>query len=182
FAAYDALAFPDGGREKRRRLLTIHLPLVAIAVVAGVLRLLVLALIEYPGQVSVHWTYILLDFDVARRYLGLLLVPNGQTIFHAVTRIDSLLDPRALVAIGVIAAAVAIAWRLRRANWLVTFGICWFLLSLVPAAALTALDQGEPMAEHRVYLASGGLFLAVGAAAAWMWERAEDSAPLRRAL
>jgi hypothetical protein len=32
----------------------------------------------------------------------------------------------------------------------------------VPSAVLTILDQGEPMAEHRVYLASCGLFIAAG--------------------
>jgi tetratricopeptide (TPR) repeat protein len=35
---------------------------------------------------------------------------------------------------------------------------------LVPSSALIALDQGEPMAEHRVYLASCGIFIAAGAA------------------
>ncbi len=38
----------------------------------------------------------------------------------------------------------------------------WFLLLLVPSSVLVVLDQGEPMAEHRVYLASCGLFLAAG--------------------
>jgi tetratricopeptide (TPR) repeat protein len=35
---------------------------------------------------------------------------------------------------------------------------------------LIALDQGEPMAEHRVYLASCGIFLAAGAAIGWLGE------------
>ena len=47
-----------------------------------------------------------------------------------------------------------LAWRLRRVEWPAGFGIFWFLLLLVPSSALAVLDQGEPMAEHRVYLAS----------------------------
>jgi tetratricopeptide (TPR) repeat protein len=39
------------------------------------------------------------------------------------------------------------------------------VLLLVPASVLILFDQGEPMTEHRLYLASVGLFLAAGAAA-----------------
>ena len=49
--------------------------------------------------------------------------------------------------------------------------LLWFLLVLVPSSALIALDQGEPMAEHRVYLASCGMFLAAGSAIGWLGER-----------
>ncbi len=36
----------------------------------------------------------------------------------------------------------------------VSFGVLWFLLLLVPSAALVVFDRGEPMAEHQVYLAA----------------------------
>jgi Flp pilus assembly protein TadD len=51
----------------------------------------------------------------------------------------------------------------RRSQWLASVGMLWFFLALVPSSVLAVLDQGEPMAEHRVYLASCGLFLAAGA-------------------
>ena len=148
--------------DSRRRFLTIHLPMMAAAVAAGVVRLAVLRF-EYPGQVSVHLRYVLLDLDVARRYVWLLLHPTGQALFHEVAAIDSVSEPRALLAVGSTGLMMAIAWRLRRVEPVASFGIVWFLLLLVPAAALNVLDQGEPMAEHRVYLASGGFFLAAGA-------------------
>jgi tetratricopeptide (TPR) repeat protein len=53
----------------------------------------------------------------------------------------------------------------------------WFFLLLIPSAVLTVLDQGEPMAEHRVYAASAGLFLAAGAAIGWIAHRLEDARP-----
>ena len=59
---------------------------------------------------------------------------------------------------------------MRRAAGGVSFGVVWFLLLLVPSSALVMLDRGEPMAEHRVYLASCGLFLAAGLAAGRLWE------------
>src|SRR5262249_33097509 len=45
-----------------------------------------------------------------------------------------------------------------------TLGIVWLVLVLVPASALILFDQGEPMTEHRLYLASCGLFIAAGTA------------------
>ena len=42
-------AWPGSAAGRRRRLLTVHLPLIATAVVAGIVRLVILARIEYPG-------------------------------------------------------------------------------------------------------------------------------------
>jgi tetratricopeptide (TPR) repeat protein len=143
----------------------VHLPLLAVAVVGGVVRLLVLALIEYPGQAAVHWSYLLVDLDVMRRSLMLLLLPRGQTIFHAIRPIDSVADLRLWIDISVLGALAATAWRTRRTHPPIAFGILWLVLLLVPASVLILFDQGEPMTEHRIYLASCGLFVAAGAAA-----------------
>ncbi len=64
-----------------------------------------------------------------------------------------------------------LAYLLRCREPLVTFGLSWFVLALVPSAALVVLDQGEPMAEHRVYTASIGFFLAAGAGCGWLGVR-----------
>ena len=147
--------------ERRRRFMRLHLPLMATAVAAGVVRLLVLRF-EYPGRVSIHWRYVLLELDVLRRYVWLLVRPVGQSLFHEVTAVNGLFEPRALLAVGAVVLMLAIAWRLCRVERIASFGIIWFLLAMVPSAALAVLDQGEPMAEHRIYLASCGLFLAAG--------------------
>ena len=181
FAAYDWLASRDDAADKRRRLVTIHFPLVATAILGGLVRVAVLARIEYPGQVHVQWSFLLLDLDVARRYIGLMINPVHQTIFHEVRRLDGLFDPRTAIAFAVVGALLAAAWQVRRIEWLATFGIAWFLLALVPSAALIMLDQGEPMTEHRVYLASCGFFLTAGGAIGWLRAQMEDfSAPIRR--
>jgi hypothetical protein len=153
--------------DNRSRFLTIHLPLMATAVAAGLVRLAVLRF-EYPGQVSVHLRFVLLDLDVVRRYVWLLVNPTGQALFHEVADIRSLSEPRAIFAVGSTGVMLALAWGLRRLEPVASFGIVWFLLLLVPAAALNVLDLGEPMAEHRVYLASCGFFLAAGAGIGWL--------------
>jgi hypothetical protein len=173
FLAYDRL-FGDGTEEqRRRRIAAMHAPLLAVTVLAGIVRLLILVRIEHPGAIEVHWSYGLIAIDVAVRYLRLLLVPSGQTIFHSVPRIDTVFDPRVLAAGGVLLLIGGVCWRFRRRAPVVSFGLLWFLLLLVPSSVLMLLDQGEPMAEHRVYLASCGLFLAVGDGAARLgrwWE------------
>jgi len=167
FLAYDWLG--AGGTEgaRRRRMLTIHLPLIGTTVLAGIVRLLIFARIEYVGQTSIHWNYVLLELDVIRRYVWMMFHPAGQTIFHEVAAVGPL-DPRLWLAACVLGGMVALIWRLRRADWVASFGMLWFLLLLVPSSALIALDQGEPMAEHRVYLASCGIFLTAGAAIGWV--------------
>lgn len=160
--ACDWLTVPESAAGRRRRFAALHMPLMATAAIAGIGRLAVLRF-EYPGQVSVHWRYVLLELDVVRRYVWLLVNPSGQTLFHSVAAVASPIEPRALLAVGVSGLLLALAWSLRRVEKVASLGIVWFLLLLVPSAALAVLDQGEPMAEHRVYLASCGAFLAAGA-------------------
>ena len=175
----DALVAAPPSDERRRRWLTVHLPLIGVAVIAGLVRIAILTRIESPGQAVVHWPYALVALDVIRRYLGLMVYPRNQTLFHAVPGIDGFFEMRAIGAVLLVGLMVWTAWKLRRDAGTVSFGILWFLLVLAPSAALTVLDQGEPMAEHRVYLASCGLFLAagdgIGRLSAWA-ENAEASA------
>ena len=167
FLAYDWLGAGGTAAERRRRLLTVHLPLVGAAVLAGIVRLVIFARVEYVGQTRIHWNYVLLELDVVRRYVWMMINPAGQSIFHEVAAVG-LFDPRVWLAVFVLGVMVALSWRLRRVDWVASFGLLWFLLLLVPSSALIALDQGEPMAEHRVYLASCGIFLSIGSAIGWL--------------
>jgi protein O-mannosyl-transferase len=161
--AYDRLVLPGTAPDRRRRLLWLHGPLLAFAMLAVALRLAVFTLIEHPGPIHADWNLGLLELDVVRRYLALLVRPSGQSIFHELAPVSGLLDPRFLSALGVIGMLGALGWWMRRVEGTVTFGIVWFLAAFVPLGALVVLGRGEPMAEQRVYLASCGLFLAFGA-------------------
>jgi hypothetical protein len=146
----------------RRRMWRCHVPLFGATILAGIVRLVVLARVEYPGGVAWHWSYVLLAVDVMRRYLFLLIVPAGQTAFHAVPDV-ALFSVAGVLAAAVLTIVLLGAWLLRRAEWLASVGLCWFVIALVPSSALIVGGRGEPLAEHRVYLASCGLFLAIGA-------------------
>jgi Flp pilus assembly protein TadD len=100
---------------------------------------------------------------------------------HSVHRVVSPADPLAIAALGGLAVVAAIAYRVRRSAPLVTFGVVWFLAVLAPSSSIIPLREG--MAEHRVYLASAGLFLIVaGQVAAWLERGAVPRARLRTVL
>lgn len=163
----------------RRRLRRFHLPLIAVALVAGTLRVLLLLWVEQPGRVAVHPGLSPLALDVIVRYVRLMILPAGQTLFHSVEMVPPL-AARALAAYAALGGMVALAWAARRQLPVAGFGLIAFLLLLLPAAALTMLNSGEPMAEHRVYIASTGWFLAVGAGIAWLQGRAAAASRVGR--
>ena len=163
-----------GGRAKAGRVVIIGM--IAFTVLAGLGRIYVLAAIEYPGKVAIHWPFIPLDLNVAARYLLLLVRPAGQSIFHSVP-LPAFFSVVNLISAAAVAVPLVVAWRIRRSEPAATLGIVWFFAMLIPSAALILLDQGEPMTEHRVYVASLGFFLAagvgVGRAGAWLARRGE---------
>ncbi len=174
-AALDWLAVESPASDKRRRTVRLYLPMAAVATLAGLGRLWLLG-VEYPGQVSFHPSYVLLELDVLRRYLWLMIHPAGQTIFHEVVPV-AWVGGRALAAVGTAALLVWMVRALARRQGAASFGLAWFLLMLAPSATLAVFNQGEPMAEHRVYIASLGLFLAAGIGIAWLGEAIRTRRP-----
>ena len=168
FATYDVACGPRGGW--RGRLLRLHVPLILVTSVLAAVRMGLLVSVEYPDGGPVQWRYLPLALDVVRRYLGLLLMPVGQTIFHAVTPV-TLMEGRSIGAIAALAVMGTTAWLARKPAPGAALGLVWFLLLLVPGAVLTLLNQGEPIAEHRVYAASCGFFLAAGETLGWLDRR-----------
>ena len=170
--AYDWFVLDGDRAERRRRFLHLQLPMLAVALAAGIGRIAVLELIEFPGSPGADGRYALVQIEVIWRYLALFLAPRGQSIFHAVTLIDSFTSLRAIVNLAALAAFLSLAWRLRRAHGLVGFGLVWFILLLVPTAVLFTLGRGEAMVERRTYLPAAGLFLILGYSFAGLWARA----------
>ena len=169
--AYDWFVLAGDREERRRRFLRLELPMLALALTAGIGRIAVLKLIEFPGQPGADSRYALVQIEVIWRYLALFLAPRGQSIFHGITVID-VASVRAMLNVAALAAVLVLAWRLRRAHGLVGFGLVWFLLLLLPPAVLFALGRGEAMVERRAYLPAAGLFLIVGYSFAGLWARA----------
>jgi len=149
----------------RHRLLTLHLPLVAVVVSAALVRVFTLVSAE-AGLLRSPWQNLLTQARVVLGYVSLVFVPDGQSIMHGVRVAPDAWHVPSLLAMLAIGLAVWGAWRMRRCEPLVTLGVLWFFLMLLPSSSIIALK--EPMAEHRAYLAAAGLVLAaVGGALAW---------------
>ncbi len=158
--AYDWLLVPGDPAIRRRRTWFVFVPCVILLAVVAVYRLSVAA-----GPLSAEapllnlWTQSI----VIWRYLRLFFVPVGQSIMHAVHAVTSLADPKALLALGGLAGLFAVGTALRRRAPLTSFGIFWFLVVIAPSSSVVALREG--MAEHRAYLASAGVVMALAGVA-----------------
>ena len=171
--AYDWLLLDTDWAKRRRRFLRLGLPLLAVTFAAGAGRLAILMLVEYPGQEGPNWRLSLVTVDAFWRYLAILFLPRNQSIFHALPVINSVFAARAIADIAGLVAFCGLVWVLGRVHSLIAFGLVWFGLMLVPSSLLFILGRGDPMAEHRTYLSSVGLFLTWGTGFAMLWARAQ---------
>ena len=172
--AWDRLLLAPG-EAARRRLRRVHAPLVAAVVLLGVARLAAFTWIETgtPGAPR----HLLAQPEVIWRYAALLVAPLSQSLVHAV-REPARPDAGMLAATAGLLLAAGTAVGVRRRQPLQALGIAWFLLLLAPSSAVALW---EPMAEHRVYLASAGIFIAAGALLANVFARLEARGPAPRA-
>ena len=170
--AYDRLVLDADRAARRRRLLRLHLPMLAVMLIAGMGRLAVLVFVEYGGQTDPEWRFLPIAVDAFWRYVAMFFVPRNQAIFHDVPLIDGVFSVRALSGLAGLAAFAGLIWTSRRVHSLLALGLLWFAVLLVPSAVLAIFGRGEPMAEHRAYLPAAGLFLAWGCAFGALWARA----------
>ena len=172
--AYDWLLLPVPASGRWRRTLLVFVPAVLAAAGLAAYRLTVTG-----GSTSVHspmlnlWTQAI----VIWRYIGLFFFPIGQAVMHSVHTVRTLLDPLALVAVTGLSLVVAAAVALRAAAPLTAFGVLWYFAAIAPSSSVVALREG--MAEHRAYLASAGIVLAMAGAAVPAVAQARRDVPRR---
>lgn len=125
-------------------------------------------------------TYLLTQLRVVATYLRLLAAPVGQSGYWVIRPSRGLLEPAVLgsglLLVALLAGAVALfAWARGRgdesggAGRVAAFGVAWFFLLLTPTSSFVPL--ADLLVEHRVYLASWGVFAAVAVGAERLWAR-----------
>ncbi|MFH1132671.1 MAG: tetratricopeptide repeat protein [Pseudomonadota bacterium] len=154
---YDMLLLDRQGTK--RRIFRLYLPLALVLLVGFILRIGSYVQIESSMGFAHVWNNFLTQLIVFWQYLGLLILPVNQSIVHSIQEVRGFLNIGVVMSSVGIAGMVSFAWWLRERCPLCTLGIAWFVLLLIPSMLLPLT---ELMAEHRVYLASGGLVLAVG--------------------
>lgn len=101
-------------------------------------------------------------------YLRLILLPIGQNFDPDYPLVRSMGDASFVLSAITIAALLASAWLCHR-RWarpygsLVLTGVLWFFITLAPSSSIIPLP--DLFAEHRSYLPSVGIFLALAALA-----------------
>jgi tetratricopeptide (TPR) repeat protein len=117
--------------------------------------------------------YFRTELVVVVDYLRLLLFPSGQSLDHDVPIRRALLEPHVLLSAALLGTLAALggwlAWRARPreddasrmdpAASLAAFGIAWFFVTL--SVESSVIPIADVMNEHRAYLPSMGIFLAV---------------------
>ncbi|MCP3859498.1 MAG: hypothetical protein GY704_07585, partial [Phycisphaeraceae bacterium] len=94
------------------------------------------------------------------------LLQCGAVLFPMGSRLDvyppthGRLDAGALLAFLAVASILVVAWRLRRHRPLVSFGLLWFLVAMLPTANV-AFTVGILSADRFLYLPLAGLVLVV---------------------
>lgn len=82
---------------------------------------------------------------------------------------QSILDPEILFSIGLISLIGLIGLKLRKKSPIISFGIGWFFISLLPA--LEIVPQGSMMNEKLLYIPSIGFVMVVG----WIFDKTYKS-------
>jgi protein O-mannosyl-transferase len=160
--AYDRLLIRPAPSVWRRRLWRLHIPLLVVVAVGAAVRVWVYTIIEHTTAAGIDWRNALVELHVIVRYLFLLIFPASQSIIQPVRPITSVADWRVLTSVAIIGALIAVAVRMRRRLPAASVGVVWFFVLLIPSASLILLASvGEPMSEHRAYLASAGFFMAI---------------------
>jgi hypothetical protein len=99
----------------------------------------------------------LMQATVVTRYLGLILMPLGQSVRHDVSVPESVFDPAVVMSVLVLVGLLTVmAISIRRRPQL-TFGIAWFFITLLPVMNIIPI-QGDMMGERFCYLPALGIF------------------------
>lgn len=112
---------------------------------------------ENSMQTSMH--YLLTQFRVLVTYIRLLVVPVNQNLFYDYPVSKSLFELPVLAGIAFLGSILALAVRWYSRHRIISFGVFWFFLTLLPESSVIPLEH--VIFEHRLYLpmAGFGLFL-----------------------
>ena len=115
------------------------------------------------------WTYFMTQWKVILIYIRLLFWPSGLCLhwhYPVSTRLTGSVIAAGATLLAMVTVAAIVTWRVRRlpkaasvVSRLCAFGLFWFLLVLAPTSSF--LPIADALFEHRTYLASVGLLVAM---------------------
>lgn len=137
---------------------------VFLAIILLVMPFLLLLLANNPSthdatllQAPSTYEYLLTQIKVIAEYLRLFIVPINQNLDYDFPIQTQVADPYFVICFLIHLALLGTAFFLRRSSRIVSFGILFFYLALMPESSLFALP--DVIFEHRLYLPSIGLLI-----------------------
>jgi len=126
-----------------------------------------------------RWEYLATQGRVIMTYLRLVVLPVNQNLDYDYPIYRSLFDPAVLGSFGVLlllaGAGVYLYMRSRRGEplqRLIAYGIFWFFITLSVESSVIPIT--DVIFEHRMYLPSVGVFLAIGAAGVFIARKLKE--------
>jgi tetratricopeptide (TPR) repeat protein len=136
-----------------RRNWRLYLLLAVGGLAGGAVALIVLSRSTSAGfeLQGINWIqYFFTECRVLFYYIGLFILPVGQTVEHEIHISKTILDYGSVLGVMGLAALIAAAVHFRRRYRLASFGILTFVILLAPTSSFVPLL--DPMVEHRLYL------------------------------
>jgi tetratricopeptide (TPR) repeat protein len=174
----------SGLRETWEKLKWSWVPYAGIAGVYALLRLTVLNFADIaPPSIfaRIPLVYRLLTFfKTLPIYMRILILPSDLHMERVIRPVRSFFEPAAFMSFAFVLVLAVVAVRSCRKNRLVSFGLLWFFVNLIPVSNIVPVNSF--IAEHWIYTASAGLFLIVGAGMAFLMRISAEKAPYARFL
>lgn len=157
--------FIQGASRIRWKYAFLFLPIVIIVpltiYLTGAIDFQTLGQIETPeGTITIPpLNYLLTQFKVLVLYLQLVLVPIGQNLDHDIALAQTILEPKVLLSLALLVSILILAVFLFRRNKLLSFGIFWVFLTLLPESSIIPVT--DVSMEHRLYLPMVGMSILI---------------------
>lgn len=126
-------------------------------------------LMREPGPGILPSGYLLTQFKVIVTYIRLLLVPINQNLDYDYSVSKTLFDIPTLSGLILLAVIFITAVRIFRGYRLVSFGIFWFFLTLLPESSVIPIR--DVIYEHRLYLPMVGYAVFLVSAVYYIFEK-----------
>lgn len=111
----------------------------------------------FSGQSATQLTmpyYLATQFRVLITYFRLLLVPLGQNFLYDYRISRTFFEPGVCLGMATVIALLTIAWRSLNKYPVVSFGIFFFIITLIPESSIFPIP--DVIFEHRLYLPIAG--------------------------
>jgi tetratricopeptide (TPR) repeat protein len=112
---------------------------------------------SHEGELITLGPYVLTQFRVWVRFFQLLFWPARLTFDYDFPLSRHLLEAQTLGSLVVLVLLAGMAVRLRKSRPVLSFGLVWFFVTLLP----NLIPRSHVIFEHKLYLVSFGVFLAV---------------------